>query len=42
MAMGSLSNAGIYIDDTPGIRVNEIRAKCRRLETRTWTGYDYD
>lgn len=32
MAMGSLSNAGIYIDDTPGIRVNEIRAKCRRLK----------
>ncbi|WP_033827391.1 replicative DNA helicase [Bacillus andreraoultii] len=31
MAMGSLSNAGIYIDDTPGIRVQEIRAKCRRL-----------
>src|SRR5699024_4536900 len=23
MAMGSLSNAGIYIDDTPGVRVNE-------------------
>lgn len=32
MAMGSLSGAGIYIDDTPGIRVNEIRAKCRRLQ----------
>lgn len=31
MAMGSLSNSGIYIDDTPGVRVNEIRAKCRRL-----------
>jgi len=31
MAMGSLSNAGIYIDDTPGIRINEIRSKCRRL-----------
>ncbi len=31
MAMGSLSNAGIYIDDTPGIRVGEIRSKCRRL-----------
>ncbi|WLR41869.1 replicative DNA helicase [Bacillus carboniphilus] len=31
MAMGSLSNAGIYIDDTPGIKVNEIRSKCRRL-----------
>ncbi|WP_416827919.1 replicative DNA helicase [Ectobacillus polymachus] len=32
MAMGSLSNAGIHIDDTPGIRVSEIRAKCRRLK----------
>lgn len=31
MAMGSLSNSGIFIDDSPGIRVNEIRAKCRRL-----------
>jgi replicative DNA helicase len=32
MAMGSLSNAGIYIDDSPGIRVSDIRAKCRRLK----------
>lgn len=32
MAMGSLSNAGIYIDDTPGIRVGDIRSKCRRLK----------
>ncbi|UOQ95489.1 replicative DNA helicase [Halobacillus shinanisalinarum] len=32
MAMGSLSNAGIYIDDTPGVRVSEIRSKCRRLK----------
>jgi replicative DNA helicase len=32
MAMGSLSNSGIFIDDTPGIRVNDIRAKCRRLK----------
>ena len=32
MAMGSLSNTGIYIDDTPGVRVNDIRAKCRRLK----------
>ncbi|SHF97188.1 replicative DNA helicase [Ornithinibacillus halophilus] len=32
MAMGSLSNAGVYIDDTPGIRVSEIRSKCRRLK----------
>jgi replicative DNA helicase len=31
MAMGSLSNSGIFIDDTPGVRINDIRAKCRRL-----------
>lgn len=32
MAMGSLSEANIYIDDTPSISVSEIRAKCRRLK----------
>ncbi|MFT8871634.1 MAG: replicative DNA helicase [Sporolactobacillus sp.] len=32
MAMGTLSHAGIYIDDSPGVRVNDIRAKCRRLK----------
>ncbi|MEJ8777105.1 replicative DNA helicase [Pseudogracilibacillus sp. ICA-222130] len=32
MAMGSLSHAGIYIDDTPGVRVTDIRSKCRRLK----------
>ena len=32
MATGTLSNAGIYIDDSPGLRVNEIRSKCRRLK----------
>lgn len=31
IAMGSLSKARIYMDDTPGIRMAEIRAKCRRL-----------
>src|SRR5699024_7639665 len=31
-AMGSLANANIFIDDTPGIRTPEIRAKCRRLK----------
>ena len=31
LAIGSLSKSGIYIDDSPGLRVNEIRAKCRRL-----------
>ena len=32
VASGTLSTAPIYIDDTPGIRVSEIRAKCRRLK----------
>ncbi|WP_026695838.1 replicative DNA helicase [Peribacillus kribbensis] len=32
MAMGSLSNSGIFIDDTPGVRISEIRSKCRRLK----------
>lgn len=32
MAMANLSRAGIFIDDTPGIRVSEIRSKCRRLK----------
>ncbi|MFO1442267.1 replicative DNA helicase [Bacillus sp. Bva_UNVM-123] len=32
MAMGSLSNAGIFIDDTPGVRITDIRSKCRRLK----------
>ncbi|MEH7176275.1 replicative DNA helicase [Neobacillus vireti] len=32
MAMGSLSNSGIFIDDTPGVKVNDIRSKCRRLQ----------
>src|SRR5699024_11721124 len=32
MAMGSLSHAGIYIDDAPRIRVSDIRSKCRRLK----------
>ena len=31
IAMGSLSRANIYIDDTPGIKITEIRAKCRKL-----------
>lgn len=31
-AIGPLSDANIYIDDTPGISVMEMRAKCRRLK----------
>ena len=30
--IGPLSEAEIYIDDTPGISVTEIRAKCRKLK----------
>ena len=29
---GPLSEAPIYIDDTPGITITEIRAKCRKLK----------
>ncbi|GAA3318226.1 hypothetical protein GCM10020331_020140 [Ectobacillus funiculus] len=42
MAMGSLANGGIYIDDTPGIRVSEIRAKCRRLKQESGLGMIFD
>ncbi|EPZ53363.1 replicative helicase [[Clostridium] sordellii ATCC 9714] len=28
-AMSVLSNASIYIDDTPGIKISELRSKCR-------------
>ena len=31
-ALGPLSEAPIYIDDTPGISIMEIRAKCRKLK----------
>ncbi|PAL00982.1 replicative DNA helicase [Lentilactobacillus parakefiri] len=35
VAMGSLSRANIYMDDTAGIKMSEIRAKCRRLAKET-------
>ena len=35
VAMGSLSRANIYMDDTAGIKMSEIRAKCRRLSKET-------
>ncbi|MCH7323486.1 replicative DNA helicase [Solibacillus sp. MA9] len=38
MAMGSLSNSGIYIDDSPGVRMADIRAKCRRLAKENGLG----
>ena len=31
-ASGELSESGIYIDDTPGISIMEIRAKCRKMK----------
>jgi replicative DNA helicase len=31
-ALGALSDAPIFIDDTPGISLHEMRAKCRRLQ----------
>lgn len=32
VAMGSLSNASIFIDDTPGMRVAQIRSECLKLQ----------
>ncbi len=32
-AVSQLDGANLYIDDTPGITIGEIRAKCRRLST---------
>jgi replicative DNA helicase len=38
MAIGSLSEAEIYIDDSPSITVADIRAKCRRLKKERGLG----
>lgn len=38
MAIGALSEANIYIDDTPTITVADIRAKCRRLQQEKGLG----
>lgn len=38
MAIGALSEANIYIDDSPGITVADIRAKCRRLKQEKGLG----
>ncbi|MFB9326614.1 replicative DNA helicase [Paenibacillus aurantiacus] len=38
MAISALSEAQIYIDDTPGITVADIRAKCRRLKKERGLG----
>ncbi len=32
IAVGKLSRTKIFIDDTPGIRINDLRSKCRRLK----------
>lgn len=37
-AMGELSEAPIYIDDTPGINTIELRAKCRKLKLEKGLG----
>lgn len=37
-AMGPLSQAPIYIDDTPGISPMEVRSKCRRLKVEKGLG----
>ncbi|WP_211749828.1 replicative DNA helicase [Paenibacillus sp. Marseille-Q4541] len=38
MGIAALSEAEIYIDDTPGITVADIRAKCRRLKKEKGLG----
>src|SRR5690606_29971 len=38
MAIGSLSEAQIFIDDSPAVTVSEIRAKCRRLKKERGLG----
>jgi len=38
LAMGSLSEAPIYIDDTPGLSVVDVRTKCRRLHADVGIG----
>ena len=37
-AIGPLSETGIYIDDTPGISIMEIRARCRKLKIEKHIG----
>lgn len=38
IAIDTLSKLGVYIDDTPGIRVGELRAKCRQLHQQKGLG----
>ena len=37
-AIGPISEAPLYLDDTPGISVPELRAKCRRLKLEKGLG----
>ncbi|MGD8190535.1 replicative DNA helicase [Brevibacillus ginsengisoli] len=38
MAIGTLAKAPVYIDDSPGVTVQDIRAKCRRLQQERGLG----
>ncbi|MCL2702069.1 MAG: replicative DNA helicase [Defluviitaleaceae bacterium] len=38
MAIGPISEAPLYLDDTPGITIPELRAKCRRLKLEKGLG----
>ncbi len=40
MAIGSLSEAEIFIDDSPSVTVADIRAKCRRLKKEKKARHD--
>jgi replicative DNA helicase len=39
-AAGPMANSRMFIDDTPGITVSEMRSKCRRLKTQKDKGVD--
>lgn len=39
-AAGPMANSRMYIDDTPGISISELRSKCRRLKTQKDKGVD--
>lgn len=39
-AAGPMANSKMFIDDTPGISVSEMRSKCRRLKTQKDKGVD--
>lgn len=38
MSIGPVSDAPLYLDDTPGISIPELRAKCRRLKLEKGLG----